>query len=152
MSTYEPGTVAVATVRGIEGVRVMRVVGNYSSAQWASADGDGPCLHEPKDVTDVRPLVVLDLDEADFHWAVKVLREPGIQAIGTRIRIADQIAAQIKPKIEEPKGWGAVVEDDTGHYWTLYAPEAGAWINYSEGKCLWSGLTPVRVVSEGVTE
>jgi hypothetical protein len=55
------------------------------------------------------------------------------------------------PKPEEPKGWGAVVEDDTGAYWTLYAPEAGVFINYREGKRRYAEIAAVRVLSEGVT-
>lgn len=51
---------------------------------------------------------------------------------------------------DEPTGWGAVVEDNTGAYWTLYAPEAGAWVNYREGKRGWSEIDTVRIVSAGV--
>lgn len=59
-------------------------------------------------------------------------------------------AAQNPPKPEEPRGWGAVVEDNTGAYWTLIAPEAGQWRNYREGARGWSDINAVRVLSEGV--
>ena len=65
MSTYQPGTVAVATVRGAPNVRVVRV--DYATTpEWMSFEQVcGPLWHSAEFVTDVRPLVVLDLAAAN---------------------------------------------------------------------------------------
>lgn len=96
----KPGQVCVATVRGVEGVRVMRLNDGLSSAVWASVETFPHRLHEDHAVTDVRPLVVLDLGSdphltlngldsalSDFMWnedieraAVKTIRD-AIEAV-----------------------------------------------------------------------
>lgn len=109
---YEPGTVAVATVCGVPNVRVMRVESNYApTIEWASAQGEKHRMHEPREVTDVRPLVVLDLVNAE--QTIKTLRikanDCGIYQAGVLSELADQIEAQTKPKrIPEPGLWGVV--------------------------------------------
>lgn len=123
MSTeYKPGTVAIATVRGVEGVRVMR-----SRAGWMldrRVDGGYPGTYSDyaalADVTDVRPLVVLDLDGHDRDRAVQCIQFVKKAHAGTDhgdlvSLIADQIEAQTKPqRIPEP-GEGGVVEASCVH-------------------------------------
>jgi hypothetical protein len=54
--TPEPGTAGTATVRGVEGVRVMRVVDAFTNDAWASPYLiDGELLHAPEFVTDFVP-------------------------------------------------------------------------------------------------
>lgn len=112
MSEYAPGTVAVATVRGVEGVRVMRV-DESSPAPWRSSVAvEYCCGHSDSEVTDVRPLVVLDLAESPFGTATRhVLRSSDTPVKDSLIGqwIADQIEAQTKPpRIPEPGLWGVV--------------------------------------------
>jgi hypothetical protein len=77
------------------------------------------------------------------HSATAMQQDTAMQA-ALRSLVAD-------PKPDRPTGWGAVVEDNTGAYWTLYAPEADCWINYAEGKRHYDEIAAVRIVSEGVT-
>lgn len=160
MSEYEPGTVAVATVRGVPGVRVFRTGGALSVDRnmWASAKPvDHRSWHPNENVTDVRPLVTLDLSlgavrpEQVAGYAVEVLRTPRHQWAD---HIADQIEAQTRPpKPEEPTGRYAVVEDDRAREWVLADPATTP----TPWKCLtldrwaaWDEITAVRVLSEGV--
>lgn len=58
-------------------------------------------------VTDARPLIVLDLKDFDAGYVIEVLRHPHHLWAN---RVADQIEAQTKPaRIPEP-AWGAIVE------------------------------------------
>ncbi len=155
VSNYEPGTVAVATVRGQKNVRVMRA----DRWGWMSAvTVDHFVQHEDSHVTDIRPLVVLDLSglgpltfqrllftlrSDDWHWVVAQIKE------------------QTKPpKPPEPTGLGAVVEDVKGRRWVRTSlRKPGLW-SYTESDAVTntnsSGLSPydridvVRVLSEGV--
>lgn len=122
MSDFKPGQIAKATVHGVPNVTVMR----HESGGWFSAEYVAHWrTHSGSDVTDVRPLVVLDLaaandlitaDEVAEH-AIKTLRRSPYISDGA---LADQIDRQTqppRPAIEEPKGLGAVVEDTTGGLW-----------------------------------
>ena len=111
MSTYEPGSVAVATVRGVPNVRVMCI--DDENFPWIVDTGHRQKSH---DVTDIRPLVVLDLDPALDHMGGGMSDLPEVlkdMRHGGGIfadRIANQIEAQTKPpRIPEP-GWGGIVE------------------------------------------
>lgn len=155
---YPPGTVATATVRGVEGARVFRV----SADVWYSAEETrGHRNHYDSDgvVTDVRPLVVLDLDDPRVVWAY-LCSAAAESALSVRVRntckvIADQIEAQTRPAIPEPQGRYAVVVDADGEEWVRWSDEW--WMRYTDGDegwahREWSELAPVRVLSEGVTE
>jgi len=122
VSTYEPGAVAVATVCGVPNVRVMRGADSHGPKplEWcASRAVNGNWWFIDEEVTDVRPLVVLDLDDPEF--TVAALRDtlPECARDHDRLnvevlRLARQIEAQTKPpRIPEPGLWG-VVEDCRG--------------------------------------
>lgn len=84
---WEPGTVAEATVRGARGIRVIRATNTGGSdphemdPTWISADlvdrgqkvngYDGTYLHHDDDVTDARPLVVIDPATVDVDRLVE---------------------------------------------------------------------------------
>lgn len=158
MSTYELGTVAVATVRGVPNVRVIR-----RATGWASAvEIDGRRMFHPDRiaaVTDIRPLVVLDPEDTE-----RVQRL--VRAFWDAQRVDDGDGSDLAymaealrslnhpPKPAEPKGLGAVVEDASGEKWIRctarldYAWQiAGAvgspWVRYA-------AIDAVRVLSEGV--
>lgn len=63
---WEPEMVAVATVRGVEGVRIVRT--DNPHFPWASgATVKANWLHATSSVTDVRPLVVIDPAAVDWR-------------------------------------------------------------------------------------
>ena len=117
MTDYKPGTVAVATVRGIEGTRIFRT-GWPARGKWIVAETSLPktLWLDPSDVTDVRPLVVLDPENPSLRYFVQSWKsvapqeESGTETTVRAARyIADQIEAQIKPpRIPEP-GWSEKV-------------------------------------------
>lgn len=115
-----------------------------------------------------RPLVVIDPEDREqveqfirayfAEWekspaSVRVLKVGETMPMASHFDAAQTAFRSLvaPPKPDEPKGWGAVVEDRTGAYFTLYAPESGIWINYAEGKRAWSDIDVARIVHEGVT-
>ena len=116
-ATFEPGTVAVATVRGVPNVRVVLTSGTMQAGNyWVSVEYVEGCrMHAAENVTDVRPLVVLDLDQVSAHLHPNELARGVVPAmlrdtesIAAR-KIAEQIEAQTKPpRIPEPGPWGVV--------------------------------------------
>lgn len=108
MSEYQPGIVAVATVRGVPNVRVFRLPeGDWAHAAEVPGSDTNMFndISEAEQVTDVRPLVVLD--PADEHVA-GFLRSAGASVYYTH-DVVRQIEAQTKPpRIPEPGLWGVV--------------------------------------------
>ena len=119
---YKPGTVAVATVRGVKGVRVFRRFSPDSGiCDWAYNPDPARGLNYSCDadagnvVTDIRPLVVLDLDQAN-PWGIPEVKLSnlleqlrGEGATDVCRAVADQIEAQTNPpRIPEPGPWGVV--------------------------------------------
>ncbi len=161
MTGYEPGTVAVATVRGVKDVRVMRRDRGDELGDWASRAAVAAWLaHDDCDVTDVRPLVVLD-NEFD-RTLVKHLRTAFAQnpALTTLDWLAHQIESQTRPpKPPEPTGLGAVVNDTQGDRW-VRCRRAGheglmrvEWENERTcGHTTWDAIDAVEVLSEGVVQ
>lgn len=155
MSTYEPGTVAVATVRGVPNVRVIR-----RATGWASGvEIDGTRVFHPDGfaaVTDIRPLVVLDPE--DHKQVAQLLNRLqdmsySAHACGAFSCLAEALRSLTRPpKPAEPKGLGAVVEDAKGGRWTNTGqdmPNRWAcatdfeWGDYAD-------IDAVKVLSEGV--
>lgn len=165
MTTYEPGTIALATVRGVENVRVMAGYGTAEPRlRWVTTDSrlvdvDNDGWWFSYQATDVRPLVVLDLAGWDTAELIGDLRGGGRAAIGF---IADQIEQQTRqPKPVEPTGLGAVVEDSKGVLWVRDTQGHGcAWkavagdrqpkVGYRASAFV--GIDVVRVLSEGWSE
>lgn len=103
MTDYPVGTVARATVCGVRDVLVMRSLSDdMGVAPWVSAvDASG--WHHHSDVTDIRPLVVLDPDGWGAVDVVALLRGYGDevwlsdQDDAAITYLADTIAEQISP-------------------------------------------------------
>lgn len=166
MSDWKPGTVAKATVRGVPDVTVFRVVQIHPDHVylWAVAAKIAETTHfRDEDITDVRPLVVLDLDESQGKdWLPGWLRsniskvEQGCVSpspIGKDMAwLADQIEAQTKPpRIPEPGPWG-VVEAGTSK-----VPMVRRWVRYGTGwrdafggHEEWDNLLEPVLVREGI--
>ena len=142
MSTYEPGTVAVATVRGVPNLRVMRTTGTAGGDDiWLTVEHVGGWrTHIATDVTDIRPLVMLDLDDPDAYGCSAVVHDPAKIVSALRETnsvaahaIARQIEAQTKPpRIPEPGLWGVVEAGSNAH------PTRRKWVRYGMG---WRDLT-----------
>lgn len=154
MSDWKPGDVAMVRLDPETEIRVM-----YNGGHWVGRKGTFYDLH-----ASARRLVVIDpesdedaerLGELVGKWADRVpysnMREDGdlthLDAMQAALR---EFANPKPPRPEEPTGWGAVVEDRDGHYWTLIAPEAKVWANYSEGRGRYDDIETVRIVHEGV--
>jgi len=163
MSPYEPGTVAVATVRGVEGVRIF-LADPRSADEWTSAGlVDGTLWHKDKDVTDVRPLVVLDPDDvaADgFSTVASLVTNLRRPPSGANFSwLADQIEAQTKPpRIPEPGLWGVVEatfrDGRSRHGWAVRRLTDGDadWQDGAGDYHQWDDLIDPILVREGVTE
>jgi hypothetical protein len=164
VNAYEPGTVAVATVRGVPDVRVMRCGPEQpfwmSPAYEGDADGSEKRwrMHKDRDVTDVRPLVVLDLDDIGMSVSDLVLDLRGIGSVAGEI-VADQIEAQTKPqRIPEPGLWGVVeahTKDNAERRQFGRVPETDEqhWIETDAmGWFEWRHLVDPVLVRDGIEE
>ena len=146
MSALKPGLYR-ATVRGVPDVTVM-VVGD--GCGYMTEEVNGGLAHLLKDITDARPLIVLDLKDLDVHKVVAALRRVGWE------RIAVQIEAQSKPVLmDEPEVWG-VVESATEYYTerTVYVHDDETGLNHwrsRNGTCTWDDLIDPREIREGLS-
>ena len=157
MSEYEPGTVAVATVRGVP----HRVLRSRDDA-WLTVDGT---LYDDQ-VTDIRPIMVLDPEDReqckavfDAQWrAVDIIRDQ--QGGGGGVDLVDALQMGLglllnpsPPKPAEPKGLGAVVETPGGLYVRSDVETCNPWRGPNGIPFEWDDLDgPVRVLSEGVRD
>jgi len=150
MSALKPGFYR-ATVEGVPNIPLM--VTDELWIGWTTRKVPdthyGTYGHEVKDITDARPLILLDLGYP-LETASLLRRDNFTQ-------IADQIEAQCKPaRISEPGLWGVVeasvpfngrrthyLHDDT-------KPGAGVWTSHS-GRVAWDSLIDPTLVREGVT-
>jgi hypothetical protein len=180
MSDYAPGTVAIATVNGTKGVKVFRYRDVYGHNRWDSQEpimGSGSfsvVVHDDKDVTDIKPLVVLDLGHHPAMY-VHALRwvehqsgqgEPFVPSPANERNdacwMADQIEAQTKPpRIPEPGLWGVVSARLTEECQAenCKGPLAGDFIHSTDGSwrnadtgfgVVWLELDSPTLVREGV--
>ncbi len=168
MSGYEPGAVAVATVRGVKDVRVMRGAGIFQNHWYSNTPVTGSLTSfSDAEVTDVRPLVVLDPDnredavslarvlDAEFArrgWANDGTPAPDvIDAVHAALRTAAR-----PPEPPEPTGLGAVVKDRSGDRWVwLSAGQPGPFwwrVGTPSKQAFWREIDAIEVLSEGVMQ
>jgi hypothetical protein len=164
MSNHEPGTVAVATVRGVPNVRVFRGEGFWRTAVEV---GGNVTHHDFNDgvADDIRPLIVLDLDGYDRERAVTYLRNLARESRDVFDKspsprgklanlIADQIEQQTKPpRIPEPGLLGVVkAHIGAGGPWTLTRSEYG-WVCLDDGTLHdWDSLIDPVLVRPGIED
>lgn len=170
MSEYEPGTVAVATVRGVGGVQVIRTCDHpYGGNGWISATSvAGTYAHKDDNLTDIRPLVVLDVDALKG----KMVAPPSVEELPRWLRsladsnrhgkdvlgsvaarlLADQIEAQTKPpRIPEPGNYGVVeagIAGGEGRY--RYVRDGSHWYTLRGAQRWWHELIDPVLVREGI--
>lgn len=155
MTDYKPGTVVVASVRGDSVRGIIDTDGRFYTT-------DQTCRGIPADeITDIRPLVVLDLEYpegliASLRDAVSHMLPSGANHGRLSALVAEIEQQTRQPKPPEPTGLGAVVVDDNDVTWVLAGrdllpdnwrafdgPIAGDWKPYAR-------IDAVRVLSEGV--
>lgn len=162
---WDPGT--VAKVGGV--VSVLRQSTRSPLAYWAKSEGPVYRHDEPGDV---RPLLVLDPDDADqmrefadtFYTALsgRTRRDSARDADDMRVAVVTMLPKPTPVKPAEPTGLGAVIEDADGRLWLrvdwpkpwcLAAPnEREKFRDVIHGSHLpWDRVNAVRVLSEGVT-
>lgn len=168
MSDWKPGTVAKATVRGVPDVTVFCTTNSLTGGtEWAldrrikrcEDDGYGSGFAKSREVTDVRPLVVLDPENPSLRyflsrWCGIPPRERATAetTVGAAWYIADQIEAQTRPpRIPEPGLWGVVRAHNVGHRidrdWVRY-PEG--WRDANDWLAEWDDLIDPVLVREGI--
>lgn len=148
MGDYKTGTVATATVLGQKGVRV--VIGD--DGEWISPERlGGEYWHTPSEVTDIRPLIVLDLDLGAHVGVDTLVRNLRADRYND---LADQIEAQTKPpRIPEPGLWGVVEArvSKRGLTWHATKYPDGKWHVDDGGRFNWDDLIDPVLVREGIS-
>jgi hypothetical protein len=169
MSDYKPGTVAVATVRGVKGVRVFCYEDRSGLLMWDSAGRiEGSVVHTGDDITDIRPLVVLDFRDWTpecpgliAEWITKKARSdrdcPSTSAaLMVAQEIEEQTAPPKPPRIPEPGLWGVVSAHVNGKhgpqatYKWAHAPWGWEAIGSTQATRKWEDLIDPVLVREGV--
>lgn len=154
--TYPAGTVAVATVRFVNDVRV---VYDAKHDGWVTTEViAGGRWHHAAYVTDIRPLVVLDPENtAQMRELVQraQITTPGtiITPIVEKVRNALRSLAA-RPRPAEPLGLGAVVEAtayDEAREFVRLAFKDTPWVDANGTGHEWDELHDVEVKSDGWT-
>lgn len=147
---WKPGDVAM-----VEGKVALRVHGPHQKKGqeplWQWGRGDWTTLP----LGPIRPLVVIDPED---HEQVERLDKAYQAALDTKYAgLGDVMQAALRsliapPKLPEPTGLGAVVEDAEGHRWTRVGADKTPWYRVdSHDWYRWQNVAAVKVLSEGVT-
>jgi len=109
------------------------------------------------DITDARPLIVLDINALSARNIAQILRSSGYAGV------ADQIEAQCQPaRIPEPGLWGVVQSTrrglpglapiDTSGRWVRVALSACPWVHEgTQYTAEWSDLIDPTLIREGLS-
>lgn len=151
--TYEVGSVAAIKTTRLGITRAIRA--NHG---WYYAYTGGMHFAADHEVTDVRPLVVLDPCDIPplRDWLPD--HEGDYDADDMRLAaLADQIEAQTRPpKPPEPTAIGSRVAEANGVAYTRYSDsehgpgQPGDWINEDGVRVQWRDINAVRELSKGV--
>ena len=166
-SEWEPGDVASLTIVGRAGTKQVAAMRGKDGWYYPTPSGLASNFDSASTVIDARRLVVIDPEDAEqverfreiaSRWADDVPYDdgPGDLNYTTAMQAALREYANPTPRIEEPQGLGAVVEDAEGRLWvrkgnTEHGEDwsrqiANAWTGGG-----WDRIKAVRVLSEGVT-
>ena len=161
---WQPGDVGVNLAHGYRGIYVANCSTHNRPTCWHNESG---LADNGDDIR--RPLVVIDPESVEDKARLctprlreqmeAVLRRSIDDAewtgIGFAIRAALREFANPTPRIEEPTGLGAVVEDTEGVRWVRIDDPPSTWAaSMSNGdRCSdYAAITVVRVLSEGVAQ
>lgn len=158
---FKPGDVAMVTAMNRDRFRA-----TFDGEVWRE-HGDltnwkGAFLIEP---VDIRPLVVIDpegnpeglpylVPQHFRNYAATLRKHHGPVSARMLEWLAERLEEYVpKPRIEEPTGLGAVVEDAEGRRWVFTGDIdfGGSWWLRGSDPARWPGIDVVRVLSEGVT-
>jgi hypothetical protein len=149
MSDYEPGTIVRGDTPHGGDLRLMRT----AFGNWWRASGE---LYDPAEVTNIRPQLVLDPDDAEQvvrlakacpdEWLFRGDDGTADPAVVEDLQNALRTLLPKLPKPAEPTGLGTVVEERGGAYWVLIDPETGVWINYENGTAMYTNYADIDVV------
>lgn len=150
---WKPGDVAVVVADSVYvGKRAMFCDDGDDRWGWAVESTDG--LTRAFGPKELRPLVVIDPDSAEDINRLRLLYNAatGDHTIGLQpLRKAVREFADPTPRIEEPTGLGAVVEDSSGGRFVLSDPQARhPWSGPYGVPFAWPDIAPVRILSEGI--
>lgn len=160
---YEPGTVAVVRYLD-EDCRAMRT-GVSSNMGWEIVRGDGSKTWAGDGsgyVTDVHPIVVLDLDGIDLIQLCNALaRWKSWSSMTSEHQMLERLLAQIKaqaqpPRIPEPGLWGVVeavsnVLPDGRCEYVRRDIEDPSWEDGSGDYFSWDDLIDPTLIREGLS-
>ena len=147
MSALEPGLYR-ATVRGVKDVTVM-VDGStqiHTLTLVRDVWGNDYSTHHEHQVTNARPLIVLNLEGYSAPSFVTRLRAAGFDTI------PDQIEAQTKPaRIPEPGLWGVVEAKVAAVYGPCnWVKDEYGWVSHSGVTVKWDLLIDPILIRAGV--
>lgn len=162
---WKPGDLAIATVRGEPGVRIMRT-GDPLRPLWHSAVAGGSGVeslqwHGAENVTNLRRLIVIDPEDREqVEGLVEAFRSQPAWYSATKRQVVDDMQAALRslvapPKPDEPTGLGAVVYGwaytDTLRPFVRCASKNAPWMDDGGNGHNWSEIDLERVETEGVT-
>lgn len=146
----------VATVRGVEGVHVLF---DESGLGQTASLVEGCYSHGDDNITDARPLVVLDPEsEDDCRRLMEAALAHRSAATPTLETIRDILSALVDPKPAEPTGLGALVRDRNGNKWLRMPLDRNPWCcweiaaHHDRADCEWAAIDVAEVLSEGWSE
>lgn len=157
---WEPGDVALATIYGHK-VRVVRGHKAWITTPAPKAEAfpvTYTAIYDNSgEVKEVHPLVVIDPEDREQveRLANALWNYDGnmLTDLCSATEHALREFANPTPRIEEPTGLGAVVEDENGKRYVLRGTWSsnGKWVHADEAGFLgWADINAVRVLSEGV--
>lgn len=151
---WKPGDVAMVSTE--DGERIAFRCGLPSNMGWQYAREVGqPAWNSDTSgyVQPLRRLAVIDYeDRAEVERLANLLDKWDYAGSVEYLQSALREFATPRPRIDEPTGRGAVVEDSKGGWWVRGEQEGTsfAWVGPSAYWKNWDELEVVRVLSEGV--
>ena len=156
---WKPGDVVAVLNGAVEQIALVTASLRVSGLFVETSAGDSIPLECIEDGT-MRPLVVLDPEDREqVERLCAAMKSNGWTGIDDDAPSDMQTVLRslvAPPKPDEPRGLGAVVEDQSGRRWVRIEPEgiAVAWTSHVRGEVpkeySWSNIAAVRVLSEGV--
>lgn len=149
----------VATVRGVEGVIVIGP-SSEDHAYRTSETINGLYYHEAPQVTDARPLVVLDPESDEDRECLRAAMSDACPSSGQSVSLTRAagaiLSALAAPTPAEPMGLGAMVRDRAGDLWmrsqAAYDGDPLVWMKSTTSKpdfTEWASIQSPEVLSEG---